>query len=93
MWKVYSINFSSVNISLYEHPSSSTKLKLNSSHVKIKYEFSKPFTCDCGYVQQNMIILDILTRPFSEKYKSLKNINDKDCFYRTQCISKIQNIM
>ena len=40
---------------------------LNSSQVKIKYEFSKPFPCDCWYVQQNMIIHDILTRPFSEK--------------------------
>ena len=54
---------------------------VNSSQVKIKYEFSKPFTCDSEYVQQNIIILDILTRPFSEKYKSLKNVNDKDFFY------------
>ena len=53
-------------------------LGLNSSQAKIKYEFSKPFPCDCGYVQQKMVILDILTRPFSEKYKSLKNVNDKE---------------
>ena len=45
---------------------------LNSSQVKIKYEFSKPFPCDCWYVQQNMTIHDILTRPFSEKYKILR---------------------
>ena len=53
------------------------KESLNSSQVKIKYEFP----CDCGYVQQNMIILDILTRPFSEKYKSLKKVSDIDFFY------------
>ena len=41
---------------------------LNSSQVKIKYEFSKPFPCDCWYVKQNMIIHNILTRPFSEKF-------------------------
>ena len=45
---------------------------LNSSQVKIKCEFSKQFPCDCWYVQQNMIIHDILKRPFSEKYKILK---------------------
>ena len=33
-----------------------------------KYERgSKPFPFDCGYVQQNMTIFDILTRSFSEK--------------------------
>ena len=43
---------------------------INSSQVKIKYGFSKPFPpCDCGYVQQNMIILDILTRPFNKNIK------------------------
>ena len=67
---------------------------LNSSQVKIKYEFSKPFPCDCWYVQQNMIIHDTLTRPFSEKYKILRKVNDKVFFsYRRQCISKIENIV
>ena len=45
---------------------------LDCSQAKIKYEFSKPFPRDCWYVQQNMIIHEILTRPFSEKYKILK---------------------
>ena len=66
---------------------------LNSSQVKIKYEFSKPFPCDCWYVQQNMTIHDILTRPFSEKYKILRKVNDKDFSYWRQSISKIENIM
>ena len=66
---------------------------LNSSQVKIKYEFSKPFPCDCWYVQQNKIIHDILTWPFSEKYKMLRKVNDKDFSYWRQCISKIENIM
>ena len=44
---------------------------LNSSQVKIKYKFSKPFPCDCWYVQQSMISHDILTRPFVKKYKML----------------------
>ena len=48
--------------------------------VKIKYEFSQPFHCDCWYVQQNMIIHDILIKPFSEKYKILRKVNEKDFF-------------
>ena len=55
-------------------------MPLNSSQVKIKYEFYKPFPCDCWYVQQNMIIHDTLTRPFSEKYKMLRKANNKDFF-------------
>ena len=47
----------------------SVRIDINSNQVKIKYEFSKLFPCDCRYVQQNMIIHDILTRPFGEKYK------------------------
>ena len=46
-------------------------LLLNSSQIKIKYVFSKPFPCDSWYVKQNMIIHDILTRPFSETFKIL----------------------
>ena len=65
---------------------------LNSSQVKTKYEFSKPFPCDCWYVQQNMIIPDILTRPFSEKYKILIKVNDKDFSYWRQYISKIKKL-
>ena len=72
---------------------SSVSKGLNSSQVKIKYEFSKPFPCDCWYVQQNMIIHNIITRPFSEKYRMLRKINDKDVSYWRQCISKIENII
>ena len=72
---------------------SSCGLTLNFSQVKIKYEFSKPFPCDCWYVQQNMIIHDILTRPFSEKYKIWRKVNDKDFSCWRQCISKMESIM
>ena len=67
------------------------KWALNSSQVKIKNEFSKPIPRDYWYVQQNMIIHDILTRPFSEKYKILRKVNDKDFSYWRQCISKIES--
>ena len=59
---------------------------LNPSQVKIKYNFSKPFPCDCWYVQQNMIIHDIFTSraPAAQRQMRKKNSFGPTFFHLAQ---------
>ena len=50
---------------------------LNSSQVKNKKDFSKPFLCHYWYGQQSLIIHDLFTRPFGENIKFWKKSRTK----------------